>query len=131
MTENAAVKKSDTQQILLKMQILERKVLFAQIKLGLVEEIFANVTNDWLSNSLFMKTHGTKIFTPTKVNFEIRNRLSELFDARVDPPKISTTRNNPFLTIFRYRLLSTTSSFRPILTIESYRMTHSICGQED
>lgn len=81
MTENAAVKKSDTQQILLKMQILERKVLFAQIKLELVEEIFANATNDWLSNSLFMKIHGTKIFIPTKVNFEIRNGLSELFDA--------------------------------------------------
>ena len=67
MTENAAVKKSDTQQILLKMQTLERKVLFAQIKLELAEEIFANATNDWPSNSLFMKTHGTKISTPTKV----------------------------------------------------------------
>ena len=79
MTENAAVKKSDTQQILLKMQKLERKVLFAQIKLELVEEIFANATNDWLSNLLFMKIHGTKIFIPTKVTFEIRNWVSEIF----------------------------------------------------
>ena len=81
MTENAAAKKSDTQQILLKMQKLERKVLFAQIKVELAEEIFANATNDWLNNLRFMKIHGTKIFIPTKVTYRMRNRVSEKNDS--------------------------------------------------
>ena len=78
---NAVAKKSGTQQILWKMPILERKVLFAQIKLELAEEIFANATNDWRSNLHFMRIHGTKIFIQTKVTFEIRNRFSEISDA--------------------------------------------------
>ena len=81
MTVNAAAKKSDTQQILLKMQKLERKVSFAQIRVELAEEIFANAINDWLSNLLFMKIHGTKIFIPTKVTYRMRNRVSEKNDS--------------------------------------------------
>ena len=115
------------------MQKLERKVLFAQIKVELAEEIFANATNDWLNNLLFMKIHGTKIFIPTKVLYRMRNRVSEKTDSpewSIEWPKILMTQDylksvsvdhdghcwpwfRPISAIFQYRSLSTKLSYRP------------------